>query len=70
MKTEDILYHITIASSPFELIETRDGQIPYRQWCENERTRIMKKGNWPVEIYTNEITKEISLLHLRREPKL
>jgi hypothetical protein len=65
MNTEAILYHITVASKPDELIETTRGQIPYRQWLEEERDRIIKKSGWPVDIYENTNTGEISLVHLR-----
>jgi hypothetical protein len=65
MNTADILYHITVASKPEELVETVRGQVSYRQWCEEERQRIRAKSGWPVEIYTNPATGEISLVHLR-----
>jgi hypothetical protein len=65
MNTSDILYHITVASKPEELVETVRGQVSYRQWCEEERQRIRAKSGWPVEIYTNPSTGEISLVHLR-----
>ena len=65
MNTENILYHITVASKPEELVETVRGQVTYRQWCEEERQRIRNKAGWPVEIYTNPATGEISLVHLR-----
>jgi len=70
MKPSDILYHITVASKPTELVETTRGQIPYSDWVEAERLRIIRKGNWScaeqaVQIYTNEATGEMSLVHLR-----
>ena len=61
----DILYHITVASKGEELVETSRGQMTYREWLEQERTRIRQKSGWPVEIYTNVSTGEISLVHLR-----
>lgn len=70
MNTSDILYHITVASKPEELVETIRGQVSYRQWCEEERNRIRRKSGWPVEIYTNPVTNEISLVHLRVAKKV
>lgn len=61
----DILYHITVASKGEELVETSRGQMTYREWLEQERTRIRQKSGWPVEIFTNASTGEISLVHLR-----
>lgn len=65
MNASEILYHITVASKPGELIETVRGQIPYSQWLEEEKARIRNKSQWPVDIYTNPVTGEISLVHLR-----
>ncbi|MFZ9725642.1 MAG: hypothetical protein ACO3EH_00415 [Ilumatobacteraceae bacterium] len=65
MNAADILYHITVASKPEELVETPAGQMSYRQWLETERARIRRKGGWPVEVWTNPSTGEISLVHLR-----
>ena len=65
MNTESILYFITVASKPEELVETIYGQMTYRDWLDSERSRIRRKSGWPVEIYTNSATGEISLAHLR-----
>lgn len=70
MKPSDILYHITVAGKPTDLVETTKGQVTYADWCESERKRIVAKGNWTsaltaVQVYTNEATGEISLVHLR-----
>ncbi len=70
MKPSDILYHITVASKPEELVTTTRGQVTYADWCESERLRIIRKGNWSgassaVVVYKNEVTGEISLVHLR-----
>lgn len=65
MNAGDILYHITVAGKPGELVETVDGQVPYLQWLQDEKTRIRKKGGWPVEVWTNPATGEVSLVHLR-----
>ena len=64
MNTAEILYHITVACKPDELVETTRGQVTYRQWCEEEKSRIQKSG-WPVDIHENPSTGEISLVHLR-----
>lgn len=65
MNSTEILYHITVASKPEELVETPRGQVTYRQWCEDECARIRRKSDWPVDIYTNPNTGEISVVHLR-----
>jgi len=65
MNSSEILYHITVASKPDELVETLRGQVTYLQWCEEEVVRIRRKGNWPVAIYTNPSTGEISVVHLK-----
>lgn len=65
MKSSDILYHITVACKPAELVETTRGQVPYDQWLREEKARIENKSQWPVAIYTNLKTGEISLVHLR-----
>ena len=69
MNTNQILYFITVASKPEELVETVRGQVTYRQWLEDEATRIKRKSGWPVEIILNEKTGEIALAHLRLPPK-
>ena len=65
MKPADILYAITVAGKPDDLVETTRGQVPYRQWLEEEKARIERKSDWPVGIYENEKTHEVSLVHLR-----
>jgi hypothetical protein len=65
-----ILYHITIAGKPMDLVQTARGVLTYASWCESERRRIVNKGNWPdaekaVVLYTNPRTGEIDLVHLR-----
>ena len=70
MSPSDILYHITVAGKPTDLVETRRGQVTYAEWCESERRRIVEKGNWSeaeraVKIFHNAATGEISLVHLR-----
>lgn len=69
MNTNQILYFITVASKPEELVETVRGQVTYRQWLEDEAARIKRKSGWPVEIILNEKTGEIALAHLRLPPK-
>lgn len=64
MNSSEILYHITVASKPDELVETLRGQVTYLQWCEEECARIRRKSDWPVAIYTNPNTGEISVVHL------
>lgn len=64
-----ILFHITVASKPTELVETIRGQMTYLSWIlDVEIPRIRRKGNWPVALYTNDKTGEISLVHLRVTP--
>jgi hypothetical protein len=65
MNTGDILYHVTIAGKAEELVETIHGQVTYRDWLISERERIRRKSRWPVDIWTNPTTGEISLVHLR-----
>lgn len=65
MDTPEILYHLTVAALPNDLVTTTRGQIPYAQWVEEERERIVKKSGWPLIIHTNPKTGEISLAHLR-----
>lgn len=65
MQPEDILYHITIATLPGELIQTRRGQMTYEQWVREEKARIEKKSGWPVAIYRHPGGEEISLVHLK-----
>jgi hypothetical protein len=65
MKSADILYHITVAGKPSDLVETSRGQVAYDQWLAEEKARIVRKSGWPVEIYTNPKTGEISLVHLK-----
>jgi hypothetical protein len=65
MNTGDILYHVTIAGKAEELVETIHGQVNYRDWLISERDRIRRKSGWPVDIWTNPSTGEISLVHLR-----
>lgn len=65
MNTDEILYHITTAGKAEELVETSRGQVTYRQWLEEERERIRHKSHWPVAIFTNPSTGEVSLVHLR-----
>jgi hypothetical protein len=65
MKPADILYHITVAGKPADLVETVRGQVAYAQWLEEERQRIVRKSAWPVAVYTNTRTGEISLVHLK-----
>ena len=64
MNSSDILYHIPVASKPDELVETTRGQVTYLQWCEEEVARIRRKSDWPVDIFTNATTGEISVVHL------
>lgn len=64
MTSADILYHITVAGKPGDLVETTRGQVSYLQWLESERVRIVTKSAWPVAIYTNPRTHEVSLVHL------
>lgn len=69
MTAADILYHITVAAKPTDLVETAHGQMPYSQWlAEVEIPRIRRKCDWPIAIYTNPKTGEISLAHLRVRP--
>jgi hypothetical protein len=64
-----ILFHITVASKPTELIETIRGQMTYLSWIRDvEIPRFRRKCNWPVDLYTNNKTGEISLVHLRVTP--
>ncbi len=65
MNSADILFHVTVARKPTEIVETRDGKVTYQQWCESEKARIERKSGWPLAIYTNPKTGEISLAHLR-----
>jgi hypothetical protein len=65
MKPENILYHVTQACKPDDLVETTRGQVTYRQWCEEEVARIRNKSGWPVQVYTNPNTGEISVVHLK-----
>lgn len=65
MNTGDILYHVTIAGKAEELVETIHGQVTYRDWLLSEQERIRRKSGWPVAIWTNPTTGEISLVHLR-----
>ncbi len=61
-----ILHAITVASKPDELIVTIHGTVTYREWLELERFRInAKQPDWPLEIYHNPSTREVSLVHLR-----
>lgn len=61
-----ILHAITVASKPDEVIVTTAGSIPYLAWLELELTRITRKQpDWPLEIYHNPNTREVSLVHLR-----
>jgi hypothetical protein len=65
MKPSDILYHVTVAAKPTDLVETTRGQVTYLQWIEEEQARIIRKSGWPVVIYANPKTGEVSLVHLR-----
>ena len=65
MNTTEILYYITVAGKAEELVETIDGQKTYLEWLKSEKARIRGKSRWPVEIYTNPATGEVSLVHLR-----
>jgi hypothetical protein len=65
MNPADIVYAITVACKPTELVETRHGQVTYADWCESEKRRIEQKSGWPVAIYKNEKTGEISLVQLK-----
>lgn len=65
MHDNDILYHITIATNPTDLIKTRHGQMTYEQWIISEKARIEKKSGWPVAIHRNPDNNEVSLVHLR-----
>jgi hypothetical protein len=69
VNTSQILYFITVASKPEELVETVRGQVTYQQWLEDEAARIRHKSGWPVDIILNEKTGEIALAHLRLPPK-
>jgi hypothetical protein len=43
--------------------------MTYLSWIlDVEIPRIRRKGNWPVALYTNDKTGEISLVHLRVTP--
>lgn len=68
MNSSDILYHITVACKPEELVETTRGQVAYSQWLEEEKVRFDRSG-WPTAIYTNPKTGEISLVHLKVKSK-
>jgi len=62
----NILYHITVASKSTELVETTAGQMTYASWIlDVEIPRIRRKCDWPVALYTNSSTGEISIVHLR-----
>jgi hypothetical protein len=64
-----ILFHITVASKPTELVETIRGQMTYLSWIlDVEIPRFRRKCDWPVALYTNEKTGEVSLVHLRVLP--
>lgn len=65
MNSVDILFHISVAGKPGDLVETREGKMTYQQWCEAEVARIKRKSGWPVIVYTNPNTGEISVAHLR-----
>ena len=65
MKPSDILYYLTVAAKPTDLVTTTRGVVSYAQWLEEEHARIVRKSGWPVVIYTNPKTGEISLVHLR-----
>lgn len=65
MHPAKILYHITVAQLPTERIRTTRGLIPYLQWLEEEKARIEKKSGWPVVIYRNPRSGEVSLVHLK-----
>lgn len=65
MNTPEILHCITIYGKPEELILTVDGEVPYREWLENEKLRISRRTSFPLGIHTNEATGEIALVHYR-----
>lgn len=61
----DVLYYITVFSPPDELVTTANGQVPFRDWLETEKTRFVKRHSWPMRIDTNEKTGEVALALLR-----
>lgn len=65
MHPDEILYHITIATHPLDLIKTRRGLMTYAEWIASEKARIEKKSGWPLAIYQHPGTAEVSLVHLR-----
>jgi hypothetical protein len=66
MTDADILYFITIAAKPTDIVASSQGQMSYAQWLEQvEMPRIRRKCDWPIAVYTNPKTGEISLAHLR-----
>jgi hypothetical protein len=69
MNPSDILYAITVACKPQTLVETRAGYVTYADWCASEKRRIEAKSDWPVAIFTNPKTKEISLVLLKSAKK-
>lgn len=65
MHPDEILYHITIATKPTDVLQTSRGRMTYEEWVLSEKSRIEKKSGWPLAIYRFPGSDEISLVHLR-----
>jgi hypothetical protein len=66
MSSENILHAITVAGKPGDLVETTSGTLTYVDWLHREKARIARKApDWPLAIFTNSKTHEVSLVLLR-----
>lgn len=66
MSSENILHAITVAGKPDDPVETTAGVVTYLRWLELEKARIARKSpDWPLRIFTNPKTHEVSLVLLR-----
>lgn len=65
MNAGEILHHVTVCGKAEDVVQTVGGNLSYLEWLRRERDRIRARTGWPVDVWTNPVTGEISLVLFR-----